>query len=516
MTTAWQTLRRTDNRRINNSFLQSFTSTAQRTIALSGLFGSFVFLQFTVLGLANHAGEGYLTHGQRDLVYYALQVFVISGYLLHALYFRFCTDKHIRNAAGYTVCGIFCVSVTWMLIAGTDSLANVVASMAAALCVGGIGGAIHCRMSREAAAGARVVRCIGIGSAAAVILQYLFQIWQGVSPLLPVFMGAAFFLLLFIREDRYQNAVIEADELPPKVPSRRLAFAALIASAFILFTCFYNESIHHLMIQSDYATNVYSWPRLMMVPVYLLFAVTGDRKNGKYVPIVSLCIMLIALLNVVLIGNSGAYWLNMCFFYFDIAAYTCYYLLTFWRLAPGTRHPAFWAPFGRMLDSAMVLFTGAIHLSELSAPVVLGLDIAGLALVILLMAINGDFNLSAANDTVIADHQETEQVVLPPMPDAAENRSIPTVSERSVTAPDSLQLLTPDETLDQMQARYNLTRRETEVLRELVLTEDKQTVISERLSIKVKTLQDYVTRLYRKTGAVTRAGLTDLYHENRR
>lgn len=79
MTTAWQTLRRTDNRRINNFFLQSFTSTAQRTIALSGLFGSFVFLQFTVLGLANHAGEGYLTHGQRDLVYYALQVFVISG-----------------------------------------------------------------------------------------------------------------------------------------------------------------------------------------------------------------------------------------------------------------------------------------------------------------------------------------------------------------------------------------------------------------------------------------------------
>ncbi|MBQ7488765.1 MAG: hypothetical protein IJT77_14845, partial [Clostridia bacterium] len=131
--------------------------------------------------LANHAGEGYLTHGQRDLVYYALQVFVISGYLLHALYFRFCTDKHIRNGAGYTVCGIFCVSLTWMLISGTDSLANVVASMVAAPCVGGIGGAIHCRMSREAAAGARVVRCIGIGNAAAVILQYLFQIWQGES-----------------------------------------------------------------------------------------------------------------------------------------------------------------------------------------------------------------------------------------------------------------------------------------------------------------------------------------------
>lgn len=66
-----------------------------------------------------------------------------------------------------------------------------------------------------------------------------------------------------------------------------------------------------------------------------------------------------------------------------------------------------------------------------------------------------------------------------------------------------------------MRERYDLTPREAEVLRELVLTEDKQTVISERLNIQVKTLQDYVTRLYRKTGAATRAGLTDLYHENR-
>ena len=76
-------------------------------------------------------------------------------------------------------------------------------------------------------------------------------------------------------------------------------------------------------------------------------------------------------------------------------------------------------------------------------------------------------------------------------------------------------LRSPEETLSRMRENYQLTPREMDVLRELVLTEDKQTVISERLSIQVKTLQDYVTRLYRKTGVMTRAGLTDLYHENR-
>lgn len=305
-----------------------------------------------------------------------------------------------------------------------------------------------------------------------------------------------------------------------ETPSRRIVFSVLIASIFILFTCFYNETIHHLQIQSGYTSvNVYSWPRLMLIPGFLLFAVIGDWKNGKYVPIASLCIMLIALLNVILIGNAGAYWLNMCLFYFAIAAFSSYYLLIFWRLAPGTRHPAFWAPFGRMLDSAMVLSPGPFIFGS-SAPVVLGLDIAGLALVILLMAISGDFNFSTATESALPVPQKMEQVALPALPetDSAEavNLQTPIQSEVSTTMPEALPLLSPEEALEQMQIRYNLTRRETEVLRELVLTEDKQTVISERLSIQPRTLQNHVTQLYRKTGAGTRSGLTELFHQCQR
>ena len=69
----------------------------KRKLALTCLFGAFVFLQFTVLGLANHAGEGHLAAEQRDMVYYALQVFVILGFLLHCLYFRFCTRKRTQR-----------------------------------------------------------------------------------------------------------------------------------------------------------------------------------------------------------------------------------------------------------------------------------------------------------------------------------------------------------------------------------------------------------------------------------
>ena len=44
--------------------------------------------------------------------------------------------------------------------------------------------------------------------------------------------------------------------------------------------------------------------------------------------------------------------------------------------------------------------------------------------------------------------------------------------------------------------------REAEVLRELVLTQDKQDQISNRLCIQIRTLQNHVTRLYRKNELV--------------
>lgn len=487
--------------------LKSLLNTIPKSKALTCLFGTFVFLQFTVLALANHAGEGYFSTSQRELVYYALQVFVILGYLLYSLFDRFCPGKHIRNIVLYSVFGIFFGCTAMMLMSGYDSLRYVIISMAAALCLGGIGGTVHLRMSLETMKGTDTARCMGLGSAAAILLQYLLQIRTGLIPLLPFFMLTAFLLFLFILLRSYPETVIEEEKKPQMTPPGRIVISVLITAAFLFFTCFYNEYIHHLQIQSDYEPyNVYSWPRLMLIPVYLLFAVIGGKKSGKYVPLTSLCIMLFALLNVVLTGNPGMYWLNMCVFYCVIAAFTSYYLLTFWRLAPGTRHPALWAPMGRILDSAVVLAAGSIRLSSVPVPVILGVYIAGIAMIILLMTINGDFNLNGEPRTEPQPVPET----VPPLSDVLPSAS-EIVSDISIEVP----FLSPEETLMRMQDRYQLTSREADVLRELVLTEDKQAIISERLSIQVKTLQDYVTRLYRKTGAATRAGLTDLYHETR-
>ena len=192
----------------------------------------------------------------------------------------------------------------------------------------------------------------------------------------------------------------------------------------------------------------------------------------------ALCISLTALLNSVLTGSAGAYRLNMCLFYCAIAASVSYYDLTFWRLAQRTKHPALWASMGRLLDSGMVLVCAGCQISKLDAPAVLTVNIVCLAVLILLMTVSGAFNLTDL----------TVQQLAP-------------------------SLLSPESTLQLIRDQYSLTPRETDVLRELVLTEDKQTAISDRLSISVKMLQKHVTSIYKKTGAETRSGLSELYHK---
>lgn len=440
----------------------------------TALFGAFMFFQLCVLGLGNHAGEGLIRSEDRELIYYGFQALVIAGFLGFAFLERRLKGKARKclTAACLTVTG---AGALIMYFTDASAVMYIISAFAVMPFLGCMGGAVYLRMSRETAAGERTALKMGIGCAAAVAVQYLLQLRWGVTPLLPVFMLAVLALIGFTLSSEPEAP---ARGSTGETTSRSLIFACLIAAAFILFISFYNGYIHHLQIKTGYTSyNVYSWPRLMQIPCYLLFAFIGDRRQGRLVPIAALCITLTALLNSVLTGSSGAYSLNMCLFYCAVAAAAFYYNLTFWRLAGGTKRPALWAPMGRVLDSIMVLFTGGLGISRLSPAAALSLNMFALAVIIVIMAVSGALNLKSSLE-----------------PEAPSPVSEETAFER-------------------LREQFALTPRETQVLRELVLTEDKQAAISNRLSISVRVMQKYVTSLYKKTGAETRSGLAELYRK---
>ncbi|MBR7057069.1 MAG: hypothetical protein IKI17_08270 [Oscillospiraceae bacterium] len=373
------------------------------TLYLTGLSAAFVFLQLCVLCMGNRTGEAVLPLERLELVYYAEQVAVILGFALHAALRR----RPVRRGLMPGALALLTAGAGLLLFA-RNGVAGLAALCLTLLSLGCVGGAWYLRMAQAAALG----------------------------------------LFLLLRRD-FPEAAAQPPGSPQ--PRRRLVRVCLITAALLLFTAFYNGYIHHLQIRSGYGDyNVYAWPRLMLIPGYLLFAALGDRSGGRLVPLAALCIVTAALLNAVL---AGADWLNMCLFYVAISASVSYYNLSFWRLAAGTKSPARWASMGRVLDSAMVLLCGALRVSALSAPAVLALDLGGLATVLVLMAMNGDLSLA-------------------PVPAGA----APAPSPPPFPAADPLEAL------------------------------------AARLGVSVSTLRHHTTAIYKKTGVGTRAGLVRLYH----
>ena len=443
------------------------------------LFAAFMFTQFVILRMGNQAGRGYLSDEKQEFVYLFIQIAVIVGYICHALAFSSCVRLRIYRPICAAALALCTAGGTVMLFCGSASPFCLSITGITVFVLGYVGGAVYCRIAALLRNGKRVGLCVGIGYAAAVLLQFLLQLNWMFAPFLVVLLLISFVVMFAFLADDGDGETPTADSVEnDNYPRRKLILFAVITFALLIFTSYYNSYIHHLQVAFGYtAYNVYSWPRLLMIPCVILFGIIGDIKNGKLLPICTLCVAAVALLNAALSGRD-AYLPNMCLYYVAITAAISYYHQTFLRAAPYTKRPSLWACMGRIIDSAVVIVSFGLRMAARSQVAVLIIDIAALAVIIVAMATNGDFDLSSH---IAAD-----------APDAVENA---------------------DDSVDRFSAireKYHITPSEMNVLRELVLTDDKQDAIAARLDISVSTLRHHVTSIYRKTGVQTRSALCKL------
>ena len=436
-------------------------------------FASFMFIQLVVLRLANQSGRGFLPEAQQEKVYLFIQVAAIIGFLSHAL-LRCLKGIQRLYKPLLTIAIAFCLLGAFILLfCSPASLFYLIVTGIDVLLLGFVGGSVYERLSLSANARKHLGVCIGIGYAVSVLLQFLLQLQWTVKPAVTILMLLSFVCLVaFLLKNN--NSQASADEGQATANPKGIPiFSVVITFALLLFISYYNSYIHHLQIASGYTDyNVYSLPRLLMIPTIILFGVLGDIKGGKLLPVCTLCVAAMALLNTALIG-SETYLLNMCLYYIALTAVIAYYHITFLRLAEHTKQPALWACMGRIIDSVSVIIAFGLKLSEQSQVTVLLINVVALAVVIVTMAFSGALNLSATKEA-----QEEPKAEIDPFPI--------------------------------IQKSYNITPSELKILRELVLTDDKQEVIASRLNISVSTLRHHITSIYRKTDTQTRLALSNL------
>ena len=465
-------LDRIENERI--SYMGKIKLILQKNINIicTLLFAAFMLLQLITLRMANGAGRGYLSDEWQDRVYLFIQIIVVTGMICHLLLYRLIAKK-IGYGGFIAALSVLCaVLAEVMLLMPAGLAAYLVITAIAVLCLGFVCGAVYLKLSELIKDGAKAGVCIGLGYSFAVALQYVFQLKWTVKPVLAVMPALSAAVLAYCFLIKHSSETIKTERENKTAHRSKPVLFSAITFAMMVFEQFYNIYIHHLQIATGYNEySAYTWPRLLMIPAILLLGLAAEIKNGRLLPICSLCAVVFAMLNAVLSGRD-TYLLGMCLYYIALAAVVAYYHVTFLRIAQDTERPALWAVMGRMLDSLFVIITFFPGLSALSAVATLTLDIVALCVTIVLMAINGDLALFL------------------PM----ERGSAPKPSDPFILIAE----------------QYGITPSEMKVLRELVQTDDKQDAIALRLNISVSTLRHHITSIYKKTGTASRMALNKI------
>lgn len=466
--------------------MKNILSSLQKNIniRMTVLFSAFMFVQFIILRMSNQAGRGYLEQQHQELVYLFVQLVVICGFFSHALIKAVVKRERTYKAIVLAALLLCMAGTAVLLFSPADSLLYLAATGFSVYFLGCTGGAVYYRLAALTSKKARSGLCVGIGYSTAVALQFCLQLQWTVIPAIAVLLLASFGVMGFLLI-KNTEAIAPAKQGRAFAPRSILFYTSVITLALLIFTSYYNSYIHHLQVASGYTDyNVYTWPRLLMIPAILLFGILADIRGGKFLPLGTLCVVVIALLNTVLLGKE-TYILNMCLYYVALTVVIAYYNLTFLRLAARTKRPAVWAVMGRVLDSAAVVLSISLKFSALSQAAVLIIDIAALVIVIVMMALTGAFDFSRH---VLQEPQPEAEKAEEPEPDA--------------------------DLFSAIGDSCRITPSEMKVLRELVTTDDKQDVIAARLNISVSTLRHHVTSIYKKTGVQTRSALCKLVMNN--
>lgn len=457
------------------------------SVIYAALFAAYMFLHTTTLQLGSHVGTAELPAAQQEFLYYAHQVFIVLGFLSFAPTKRFLTEK-CRRALTISVMSAYALG-TAVLYAARGVLVSRYIASATIFCLGYLGGLVYWRMSDGLRGSGCMGMTMGVGCAAAYALQFLFHLWHGQTPLLPAVMLLAFAALvrLLACEGKAGREDAAGEKTSPQ--GRTLAVSLLCACAMtvamIVLVTYYDGYIERMQVSTGYgAYNAFGWPRLLLVPCYLLLGRLGDVMRGRYISVIAVFGVLAVLLTPVLIGENSAYWLNLCIFYIAVAVLISYYNLTFWRLAPHTKKPELWACMGRVLDGAVGVALGLLHFSALSVVKVMVVEVLMLGLLLVAFFLDMERGLPG--------ERRTSQ---------APNAAVKTADDSARTA--------------RFAQHYGLTPKETAVFRELVLTDADQQAIADVMGVQVSTLQKHCNAIYRKTGAANRIELCRSYEAGR-
>lgn len=246
-----------------------------------------------------------------------------------------------------------------------------------------------------------------IGASAAIFFQYLFQVIIGnnnltLYSLILITFTTAILELKLGNETAVTTGVTTVEATTGA--EKNIRITSLFVTAILITIClelicnFLTSSLIILVSEKVFLT--YSFPRLFCIFSYLLMGLMSDYKDMKLIPIITLCGMIIGILNPIMFGDGSYMGLNTCIYYVMAGIGNSYLTLVFWKLAGSRRAAPFICISGRIIDSIFSsLFSGPL-LSSLPLPGIISIELLVIIFMVVIFTFSGQLLLQNTPEPV--------------------------------------------------------------------------------------------------------------------
>lgn len=261
-----------------------------------------------------------------------------------------------------------------------------------------------------------------------------------------------------------------------------LNIAILLILTIICMTCIFSimdSSVTILHVRGS--LELEKWPRIILALSALISGFLFDIKNRQHAAIIMYSVMMLSTLCIVILKLTDAFVSGLIIFYFSAGFFAVFFTASFMELSTYMKAPEVWAGLGRAINNLTAAIIAIPCITILQSWDILPLIVGSLFLFVAVSYLSFMYTIKRLK--LIREIEEVKESMV------EKEKKIEAISEK-----------------------YHFTQREKETFDYLVSTEYNIQIIADKLYISRRTLERYITSIYKKTDTKSRVGLIKIYN----
>ena len=321
-----------------------------------------------------------------------------------------------------------------------------------------------------------LARTVGASYMLGILLQFANNNIVSMETVEAVVLSIFLLVLVFLLIKAEQGRIDDSKNGNPQ-NKKRITTGFLLILLIVLMTCIFSTldnavTLEHAAGKMD----IGQWPRILLALSGLAAGFIFDIGNRKFMNLIMCCVMMLSTISIALLNLGGPFLAGLASFYMSAGFFAVFFTAGFMEISCYMKVPELWAGMGRAVNNITAALVAKASLDLLSS----GSSMASIVITLVLFVAV----------IIVA---------------AAYTSRMKTITEEALAreAYDRNRI----ERIKKISEVFSFTPREAEVFDCLVNTDDSLQAVAENLYISRRTLERYISAIYKKTGTRSRVGL---------